>query len=136
MPAVVTLDSLYTQKSAFGGDRLELVPEYTDPVATGNYYHFMEYKNDTESTDIFIRNDRLINGQVVNQPLGGGFKHKDSVALYLECVDSAIYQYYYSLEQTNNQNSATPANPRSNITGGALGYFSAHTSSFKSIIVQ
>ncbi len=137
MPPVVTLDSLYTQNSAFG-DRQVLVPVYTDPAATGNYYHFKEVRNDTVTDAIQIRNDNLINGQVVKLPLNGGsdLKAGDSVTLYLETIDSAVYQYYYSLEQTTNQNSATPANPLSNISGGALGYFSAHTSSGKSILVQ
>ena len=136
MPAPVTLDSLYTQPSPFRGNHPQLVPVYTDPVALGNYYHFLEYKNDTESDAVLVRNDALINGQVVKQPIGGdNLTPGDSVVLYLECIDSAIYQYYYSLEQTKNQNSATPANPLSNIAGGALGYFSAHTSSSKKIAI-
>ncbi len=137
MPMAVTLDSLYTQTSAFGGTHPQLVPVYTDPATPGNYYHFMEYKNDTESDNVIIRNDNLVNGQVNKLPIGGDdLIPGDSLALYLECIDSAIYQYYYSLQQTENQSAATPANPLTNITGGALGYFSAHTSSFRSIIIQ
>ena len=137
MPQVVTLDSLYTQPSAFGGSHPELVPVYTDPVALGNYYQFVQVKNDTVTDNINIRNDMLINGQMIKQPIrGNDLNPGDSVAVYLECIDSAMYQYYYSLAQTENQNSATPANPLSNIKGGALGYFSAHTYSMKSVIVQ
>ena len=139
MPALVTLDSLYTQPSPFG-KRPELVPVYTDPVLVGvhyHYYHFMEYKNDTESSNVLVRNDALINGQVTKQPIGGdGLNPGDSIALYMECIDSGIYVYYSTLNQTNNQNSATPTNPLTNLTGGALGYFSAHTSSMKSLIVH
>ncbi len=140
MPALVTLDSLYAQPSAFGGKRLQLVPLYIDPPLVGvnyHYYHFMEYKNDTASASIIVRNDALINGKIINQPIGGdGITTGDSIAVYLECIDSGVYQYYSTLEQTNNQNSATPANPLTNLTGGALGYFSAHTSSYKSLIVH
>jgi len=140
MPAAVTLDSLYTQPNPFGGKHPELVPVYTDPALVGvnyHYYHFTEYKNDTESSNIIVRNDALINGRVVNQPIGGDdLNTGDSVALYLECIDSGVYQYYSTLNQTENQNSASPSNPLSNLTGGALGYFSAHTSSLKTLIVQ
>lgn len=137
MPSLVTLDSLYTQPSPFRADRPELVPVYTDPVATGNYYHFVEIKNDTVANAVIVRNDGFINGVIVKQPIGGdNLNPGDSVALFLECIDSAMYQYYFSLNQTEDQSSATPANPQSNITGGALGYFSAHTSSMKSIIVH
>ncbi len=140
MPAHITLDSLYTQASRFGGTHPQLVPVYTDPPLVGinyHYYHFMEYKNDTASADVIVRNDALINGQVVKQPIGGDdLVSGDSVAVYLECIDSSVYQYYSTLNQTNNQNSATPANPLTNLTGGALGYFSAHTSSVRSLIVR
>lgn len=140
MPGFITLDSLYTQASPFGGTHPQLVPVYTDPPLIGtnyHYYHFVEYKNDTESSDVIARSDALINGQVVKQPIGGDeLNIGDSVALYMECIDSATYTYYSTLNQTENQNSATPANPLSNLTGGALGYFSAHTSSFKTLIVN
>jgi len=135
MPAFVALDSLYTQKSSFRGDKSQLIPVYTDPITKGNYYHFKEIKNDTENNSEAIRNDNLINGQVVKQPVEGGLNSGDRVTLIFECIDSAMYQYYYTLGQTKNQNSATPANPLSNIKGGALGYFSAHTSDSKSIVV-
>lgn len=135
MPAAVAMDSLYTEPSPFGGDGRRLVPVYTDPVAKGNYYHFSEIKNDTLTDNISIHNDQLINGQVENQPVGGRVQLGDHITLTLECIDSAIYQYYYGLAQTQNQNSATPANPISNIKGGALGYFSAHTASTRSIVV-
>jgi hypothetical protein len=140
MPALITLDSLYTQPSPFGGSHPQLVPVYTDPVLKGvnyHYYHFVEYKNDTESTDVLVRNDALINGQVTKQNIGGDeLNPGDSVALYMECIDSGVYTYFSTLRLTENQNSATPANPLTNLTGGALGYFSAHTTSFKSLIVN
>jgi len=136
MPAHISLDSLYTQPSPFGGDHPQLVPMYTDPVTMGNYYHFVEIKNDKLTDAIYIRNDRLINGQVIKTSIGGGgLQSGDNVTLTMECIDSAVYQYFYTLAQTKDQNSATPANPLSNISGGALGYFSAHTASVKSIVV-
>ena len=136
MPTLVTLDSLYTQPSPFGGNHPQLVPLYFDPVMKGNYYHFTEIKNDTVTDAVYIRSDRLINGQVVKTTLGGdGLDHGDNITLTLECIDSSAYQYFYSLLQTKDQNSATPANPISNMTGGCMGYFSAHTASSKSIVV-
>ena len=135
MPPLVTLDSLYAQLSSFRGNRYQLVPVYTDPVSTGNCYHFSEVKNDTLTNNVSVRNDNLVNGQVIKQPIGGGLQSGDHVTLTLECIDAAVYHYYSTLQQTNNQNSATPANPISNIMGGALGYFSAHTSSTRSIVV-
>lgn len=135
MPDAVTLDSLYTQMSPFGRSLL-IVPQYTDPTATGNFYHFHEYVNGVEGSDLNTRNDRLINGQVMKSPIRSSKIEKgDMVQVSLECIDSAVYNYYFTLSQTENQNSATPANPVSNISNGALGYFSAHTVSTKEVIV-
>jgi len=139
MPQPVTLDSLYTQQSPFGKS-FQIVPVYFDPIAKGNYYLFNEVKNDTEMSAIFTRNDQLINGQLMKLPLeggGGGSRVADGdvVEIDLECIDSPVYAYFSSLQQTKNQNSATPANPATNISNGALGYFSAHTVSSKTIVV-
>ncbi|HXS36502.1 MAG TPA: hypothetical protein VN721_07360, partial [Flavipsychrobacter sp.] len=139
MPAQVSLDSLYIEPSSRKSGSPLLVPVYTDPIEKGNNYHFAEFVNDTETNDVYVRNDDLINGQVVKRPLNAPSKKLnpgDIAVVYLECIDSAIYQYYFTLQQSTNQNSASPANPTSNITGGCLGYFSAHTSSMKSIVIK
>ncbi len=136
IPGEVNLDSLYTQLSSFRGKSYQLVPVYNDPVEKGNYYRFVEIRNDTISGSIYIRSDQLVNGRTIKEPIGGGrLNQGDVVALYLECIDSAIYQYYYGLQQSENANSASPANPPCNISGGCLGYFSAHTMTSKSIVV-
>lgn len=142
MPAeAISLDSLYTQVSGFRGD-ISIVPVYTDPVAKGNFYRFVVTKNDTLSSAIYVRNDALVNGQVIKQPLngGGGDLSKiipgDFMSVEMQCIDSMAYQFYYTLEQSRNQNSATPTNPVSNIMGGqCLGYFSAHTTTTKFIYI-
>jgi hypothetical protein len=63
----------------------------------------------------------------------------DLVQIDMQCIDSAIYKYWYSLNRSatgGGQNSATPANPVTNMTGGALGYFSAHTLESRTLVVQ
>ena len=136
MPMHVPIDSLYTQKSSFGKE-LRLVPAYHDPAGVKNYYHFRQYQNDSETKAVFLRTDLVTDGQKATQALGGtSINPGDSMTVYLQCIDSAVYQYYYSLRQTMDQNSGTPANPITNITGGALGYFSAHASDMKHLIVH
>jgi hypothetical protein len=137
MPQVVSLDSLYTQKSQFS-DRLQIVPVYQDPVGTGNYYHLVETVRDTVADNIFLHNDELMDGNTVNQPLFGGREIKSgfTVKVALQCIDHGVFTFYSTLQETMGQNSATPANPQSNISGGALGYFSAYTETEKVMIVQ
>ncbi|HKZ66576.1 MAG TPA: hypothetical protein VJ111_09490, partial [Chitinophagaceae bacterium] len=64
-------------------------------------------------------------------------KSGDTVKLDMLCIDPAVYKYWYSVNQsaTGNSQSASPANPVSNISGGALGYFSAHTIQTKTLLV-
>jgi hypothetical protein len=53
------------------------------------------------------------------------------------CLDEAIYKYWYSLRSGGGDgtgSTAAPANPLTNIKGGALGYFSAHTINRKKVI--
>jgi hypothetical protein len=53
-------------------------------------------------------------------------------------VDENIYNYFYELSNvtaTAGIQSTTPANPTSNISNGALGYFSAHTTTFEQLYV-
>lgn len=53
------------------------------------------------------------------------------------CISPEVYKYWYSLNAgaTGGNNAASPANPVSNISGGALGYFSAQTAQTKYIDV-
>jgi hypothetical protein len=46
-----------------------------------------------------------------------------------------VFDYFNSLALMNDGQSASPANPLSNIQGGALGYFSAHTVQRRTVII-
>ena len=53
----------------------------------------------------------------------------------MRCIDKNVFRYFTALQGSQN-NATTPANPENAITGGALGYFSAHTTQKKKIKVQ
>jgi hypothetical protein len=62
----------------------------------------------------------------------------DTLEVKMYCVDKNIYNYFFSLGQitgNNSFNSASPANPNSNLSNGALGYFSAHTVARQKLLV-
>jgi hypothetical protein len=135
MPQPITLDTVYTAKSAFGKN-VNVVPWYNDPAAFGNSYHLVLKVRDSISNEIYVHNDQFLNGGEVKGTLRNeiDIHTGDPVTVELQCVDNAVYQYYRDLSQTIQQNSAAPANPQSNITGGTLGYFSAHTVDRRTII--
>jgi hypothetical protein len=63
----------------------------------------------------------------------------DFVSVEMQCISSPTYLYYYSLRQISGAGAGggtTPSNPPSNIMGGALGLFSAHTVQRKKIQIK
>lgn len=139
MPKKVTFDSLYiSQASVFGKKRNIPTLQFKDPADPGNYYLFTYSVDGFDNTAIFLLSDKLINGRTVYQDLVDYAAEADStlsidkydiVRVEARCIDKSVYEYYYSLLQsaTGQPGSASPGNPKSNITGGALGYFSVHS---------
>jgi hypothetical protein len=131
MPVLVNFDSLDAiPTGGFGdGDRL-VVPKYKDPLGKGNNYRFLLFKNRLRLDTYFLYDDNNADGKVNNRPLisfGNSINFTDSVYVIMDGIDAAVYKYFYSLDQSASGNSSAPANPVTNFTGDALGYFSAHT---------
>ncbi|RYY23870.1 MAG: DUF4249 domain-containing protein [Sphingobacteriaceae bacterium] len=133
MPNQVRLDSLGLDVTSVVGKEFKSVSvAYTDPAATTNYYRFLLSVNNVPSANYFIYTDQLTNGRPVNRNLRDGdlnLKTGDVATIEMQCIDQNVYQYWNGLSQNENRGGAstTPANPVSNISNGALGYFSAHT---------
>jgi hypothetical protein len=138
---LVNLDTLTVENFAFAGTNTKIIkPSYLDPVGKGNSYRFIQFANGKLVKKVFVQNDNLSDGLRVTRPLAdrnGDLKSGDIVKVNMLCIDADVYKYWYSLDQsaTGTNQSATPANPVSNISGGALGYFSAHSVSTKTITV-
>jgi hypothetical protein len=135
MPKPVPLDSV-TFAMNFGFDNkqeINAVVNFQEPPGLGNYYQFSETVGSRPLPNIFVFEDRLSDGRYIQQPLfnDSSYLHKDdTLTLTFNCVDKNIYTYFFTLAGVtgnNNFQTSTPANPVTNITGGALGYFSAHT---------
>ncbi|HET6252583.1 MAG TPA: DUF4249 domain-containing protein [Puia sp.] len=136
MPGTVDLDSIsYVSNSGFGRKQISAVANFQDPIGERNYYQFVEYVNGTRmSKDLFLFDDRLSDGRYINNTLfnDSSYIHEgDDVRVDMYCIDSAVYNYFFQLFASdgagNFNTSASPANPTSNISNGAYGYFSAHT---------
>lgn len=148
MPANVHMDTLYVQDEFMFGEVRKLTNvEFNDPPGLGNSYRFIMYVNGVKRNGVYIRNDEYTDGNLTNIKLFAGgdeeddkeIKEGDIVRADMLCIDPVVYKYWYSFETggaTGGGNTASPANPVSNIKGGALGYFSAHTVQTKTVIVQ
>jgi hypothetical protein len=136
MPQPVPLDSItYQVSSGFGRTQISAVANFQDPAGVRNYYQFIEYINQVKLTkDLFVFDDRLSDGRYINYALfndSAYIQPGDQLRVDMYCIDSAVYNYFFQLFQSGGtgsfNTSASPANPTSNISNGAYGYFSAHT---------
>ncbi|MFT2008386.1 DUF4249 domain-containing protein [Pontibacter sp. 13R65] len=143
MPEPVPFDSLYVEElTTFGEPMWIPYAQYNDPAGVPNFYRYELYINNQKVKSVYISSDQYTDGRLVRRSLPrfgddeGDIKVGDHILVEMQSIDSAVYNYFYSLEQTIGQNAAAPGNPVSNITGGALGYFSAHTVQRKSTVVE
>lgn len=147
MPTNVKLTGIKVQKSSFSppGSTAEnyiIYPQFIDPAAFGNSYRFIQTRNEEKDKSIIVANDNIGNGLPNSRPiLSPDFEIVlgDNVTLEMHCIDKPIYDYFFSLNsvQGNGPGGGTiPTNPVTNIKGGALGYFSAHTQQKISIEVK
>ena len=139
------LDFIFTEKYAQSSsngtpvDSINLVYfAFTDNINETNYYRFKVFKNGKYTNQLYLGDDKLINGeQFVNLFFADEFDSGDTVLVEMQNIDKANYTYFYSMSnaQSTSPFSATPANPVSNIEGGALGYYGAYLKDTMSLIV-
>lgn len=145
-PTPVNLDSISVEYNSLYSSYTTSV-HFRDPSYEANQYMFIIYKNDRKYNSFFVLNDEYINGKDVKQSLPIFSKEKtdliytgDTVKVRMHCIDKNVFKYWYSLNTgamggTGGPASfGSPANPVTNIEGGALGYFSAHSNMIKSVI--
>ncbi|WP_415324804.1 DUF4249 domain-containing protein [Chryseobacterium sp. MMS23-Vi53] len=142
MPEFVQLDSLEQETmKILGEDIIMVVPTFTDPSTPGNKYVFKSQTGRLRPIEYEVVSDQSKNGETISAPIMSNYKLKknDTVLVELQSVDQPIYNYFKVLPNSsaeNNPGDIIPSNPPSNISNGALGYFSAHTSSTQFIIIN
>jgi hypothetical protein len=152
LPApVVPFDKLSTQLSAIGNN-IQAVVDYNDPLGLGNSYLFRQYRNGRLNNTIFLQNDKFTDGNHLTlalRTMGGPNSSTDpnnlnklvagdSLRVEMQNIDANVYEYFRTLNlilTSNPATATTPANPKSNFSGGILGYFSAHSRRVRSIVV-
>ena len=144
MKTAVKIDTVLVVKTVLGirGDvNYSLQVQFKDDVSETNYYQFNVYLNGIKSSNGRVRSDELFNGKqakiTVRLDNSKDIKSGDIYTLEVVNIDKGVYAYYFGLNQLGNgpNGSATPANPKSNISGGCLGYFSANASALYSVVI-
>jgi hypothetical protein len=132
----------YYQQSSFFDEGYYVNVYLFDPPGIENYYRIKYWRNGVlQNTidDFVVFNDRYVDGNSIevslyNQP----FNLNDTIAVQLISLDEGAYEYFKTFRElvNNNPGSAAPANPNTNFSNGALGYFSAWSSDTKSGIIR
>jgi len=147
MQSHVKIDSVNLTKSIlqhfdFGGDnrnelQVDLNCYFSDPPEK-NFYRLKVFVNDSARVD----NYRLYDDQYTNgMEIGLRATHARAGSTYrleLYSLDSKTFEYYRTLEDLLNINpifGSTPANPNTNLSNGALGYFGTGAYSSKTILI-
>ena len=142
MPQPVPFDSIKIAKFTFGGEEdFNIIPVYTDPAGKGNNYRFVLSVNNKLVNQHFVQSDDVTNGVVntVRLEIDDNtlkLKAGDSLTLKMQCIDKKVALYYTTLALMGDSGpggGTTPNNPQTNISNGALGIFSAHTTATKSV---
>lgn len=147
MPSeAVDIDSIYVRKSDFGGDVYFIVPVYTDPPGKGHRYLIRQYINGQIIKGTTARSDEVTDGELSEFPLyyntedgNRVIRNGDSITVELLMINQEVYDFFRTLEATissASQNAGTPANPLTNIKGGAMGVFNTAIIRSKSAIAS
>ena len=139
MPQVVPFDTLrVVQRDGFRDTALYPQVGFQDPATGSNYYRFVETRNDSLKANIFVIDDEFSSGLYLSFTLRSdtGLALGDSVKVEMQCIDKGTYQYLSTFYVASGSSvDVTPSNPISSFSNNALGYFSAHTSRYRSLKV-
>jgi hypothetical protein len=108
--------------------------EIKDPAEYSNYYHFIVYHKNLETSSFRAFSDQYHNGRIIADEfrlqdtlhLVAG----DTIMIELQNIDRGTYNFYRTLRDGLGGFgflSASPSNPISNISNNGLGYFSAYS---------
>jgi len=142
MPPQVPLDSITMKKVPIMDYGFPLV-HFRDPIGeTNQYYRCLLFINGKQHPDVmeFIQSAELMDGHYFHDPLQVYINDDDIDPIYkgdeitveFQCIDKGTYKFFFTLFSIGQ----SPTNAISNISNGALGYFSACTAERKTIIAD
>jgi hypothetical protein len=159
MPEKTELDSLgyeWGETPHYKGYMVNIY--FNDQPVIKNYYRVKIFQNgkpfkDKESgNEIILMDDKIFDGKHTRMPAKRGgifFNLGDTITIQLQSIGKETYDYFNTLKNAIAKStsmmsmgksmmmdgSAAPANPISNISNDALGYFGAASISSKTIVI-
>jgi len=138
MPSVPVLDSItyrLREDDLFFEDGYYLTAHFQEPISARNFYRWEIALNGIQKNtqEITLSNDETVNGLYLNLefhvpiPLEQ-VESLDQFQVRLFSLSEPAYDYYRGLNlliASGSPAQAVPENPTTNVTGGALGFFTA-----------
>lgn len=138
MPRQVPVDSIGTATSNFpGNDNIYITMKFMDPIGEPNFYRYIMSINESPYIYMSVFDDKFNDGRMVTHELINfdvELKKEDMVRVRRQYISQDVYSFWQVVSSAN-PGASSPANPPSNFTNGALGYFSAHSFNEYSIYV-
>lgn len=126
------IDSLtyeFRKKSGFIREGYYVTEHAQENEGPGDYYLWEIYRNDTLINDFgyFVNDDAFVNGNYIRASFPFPFQQNDSVRVDQFAITKQWYNYLIAAQTEASKSGSPfdspPANPVSNVTGGAIGYF-------------
>lgn len=148
MPQAIQIDSLSCEYQSGGFGPMKegymLHCHFTDRAGIDDYCRFKIFKNGELVKGYFLYDDKYTDGNPIDfSNFEEGFDLNDTLRVELLTIDETTHNYYSTLENviaSGGEGSplmgGTPANPNTNLSNGALGYFGAFTIRDATVIIQ
>lgn len=149
---VTTIDSLSYRVNEdekddpkIAGKYYELLAYMKEPQETTDYYLFKFYRNDSvtyylKNSDIYFTNDVGITEDIDGIPSPVYYGANDTAKMEIYSLTRNAFLFYNDLFNLINSDggmiSPPPANPRGNVSNGALGFFRASAVNSASTVIE
>jgi Domain of unknown function (DUF4249) len=139
IPRASTLDTLIQDTVFTNKKRIAVNAFVKDNVGFGDNIQVVQTVNGILDKTTYVDNDTFLDGSNLPFTLAENedlvLKRGDIVKVELRSIDKNVYRYLRGIVDLVG-GSTIPANPISNISNGSLGFFSAHVSQTKTIVIQ
>lgn len=133
MPKYIAVDSIgLVRKKRFDEEFIYASFSFNDPADEANYYKYKLKLNDDELKFSAVFSDKFNDGLEVEHEISNednDIKVGDEIQILRQCIAKDVYTYWSNIANQN-PGSAAPSNPISNISNGALGYFSVSSAQY------
>jgi hypothetical protein len=121
-------------------EELGLYCHFTNPPGQSDYLQFRLYKNFEPMPALYLMDDFYTDGRSFDFFFYSDFAElSDTLIVEMLTMDADVYDYLYTLSEvagSSGTGTATPYNPNTNLSNGALGYFGAFGIDIAMIIAE